>query len=294
MSRELRGILAIFGSAIGYSHLPTLGKLALAEGVRVLPMVAWRFILASAVLWLFIGVTRRAAPPRDRWPALLALGALYGVNATAYLASLQWISASLASLVFFTYPAVVIVLAAVFLGEPLTRPRVTATLLAIAGCALIVGVEGQRGEPIGVLLILMSVVFVAVYILLGQAALRDLPAHGAAAVSLLATAALTTLVALLTGGLALGGGAHGAQLVALMALISTAIPVTLLLAGIRDLGPGQAAIYATVEPLLAVSIAALVLGERIAPLQYVGGGVLLSGILWLRLQRPRPPRRLLE
>jgi drug/metabolite transporter (DMT)-like permease len=49
-----------------------------------------------------------------------------------------------------------------------------------------------------------------------------------------------------------------------------------------------------VEPLLAVSIAALVLGERIAPLQYVGGGVLLSGILWLRLQRPRPLRRLLE
>ncbi len=140
----------------------------------------------------------------------------------------------------------------------------------------------------------MSVVFVAVYILFGQAALRDLPAHGAAAVSLLATGALTTLVALLTGGLALGGGARGAQLVALMALISTAIPVTLLLAGIRDLGPGQAAIYATVEPLLAVSIAALVLGERIAPLQYVGGGVLLSGILWLRLQRPRPLRRLLE
>lgn len=288
MSRELRGILAIFGSAIGYSHLPTLGKLALADGVRVLPMVAWRFILASAVLWLFIGVTRRAAPPRDRWPALLALGALYGVNATAYLASLQWVSASLASLVFFTYPAVVIVLAAVFLGEPLTRPRVTATLLAIAGCALIIGVEGNRGEPIGVLLILMSVVFVAVYILMGQAALRDLPAHGAAAVSLLATAALTTLAALLTGGLALGGGARGTLLVALMALISTAIPVTLLLAGIRDLGAGQAAIYATVEPLLAVSIAALILGERIAPLQYVGGAVLLSGILWLRLQRPRP------
>ena len=135
MTKEARGTVAVFGSAVGYSTLPILAKLSLAEGVRVLPMVAWRFLVATAALWLLLALTRRHVPPRTRWPSLLALGVLYAVNATAYLAALQWVSASLASLVFFSYPAVVIVLAAVFLGEQLSRPRVLATLIAISGCA---------------------------------------------------------------------------------------------------------------------------------------------------------------
>lgn len=289
MTKEARGTAAVFGSAVGYSTLPILAKLALAEGVRVLPMVAWRFLVATAALWLLIALTRRHVPPRRRWPSLLALGVIYAVNATAYLAALQWVSASLASLVFFIYPAVVIVLAAVFLGEQLSRPRVLATLIAISGCALIVGFDGRRADPLGLLLILIAVAFVAIYILWGKTLIQDAPAHGAAAVSLLATGAVAALAAVLFGGLALGGGPRGAFLVALMGVISTAVPVTLLLVGIRDIGPGQAAVYATVEPLLTVLLASLLLGERISILQYAGGLVLLSGVLWLRMQRPRLP-----
>ena len=294
MTKEARGTAAVFGSAVGYSTLPILAKLALAEGVRVLPMVAWRFLVATAALWLLIALTRRHVPPRRRWPSLLALGVIYAVNATAYLAALQWVSASLASLVFFIYPAVVIVLAAVFLGEQLSRPRVLGTLIAISGCALIVGFDGHGADPFGLLLILIAVAFVAIYILWGKTLIQDAPAHGAAAVSLLATGAVAALAAVLFGGLALGGGPRGAFLVALMGVISTAVPVTLLLVGIRDIGPGQAAVFATVEPLLTVLLASLLLGERISILQYAGGLVLLSGVLWLRMQRPRLPPAALE
>lgn len=289
MTREIRGTLAIFGSALGYSSLPILAKLALAEGVRVLPMVAWRFVAASAVLWIVIAVTHRRVPTRPQWSRLLMLGLLYAVNATAYLAALQWVTASLATLLFFTYPAVVIVLAAAFFGEPLTRPRVLATFLAIAGCSLILGFDVQRARPIGLLLIGLAVVFVAAYILWGKSLLREIPALGAAAVSLLATAAATAMAAVAFGGLGLGGGARGALWVVLMGVVSTAAPVSLLLAGIRNIGPGQAAVLATVEPLLTVIWASLLLGERIAPLQYTGGAVLLLGVLWLRMQRPRLP-----
>ncbi len=294
MTREVRGTLAVFGAAIGYSFLPILAKLALAEGVLLLPMVAWRFVTASAAIWLLMGATRRPAPSRPTWPGLVGLGLLYAVNATAYLAALQWLSASFASLVFFTYPVVVIALAALFLGERLTRPRMLATLLAVSGSALIIGFRGHQAAPAGLLLIAVAVAFVSVYILFGQRVMRDAPAHGAAAVSLLATATVMVMTAWAAGGLALGGGARGALLVALMGVVSTALPVTLLLIGIRDIGPGTASVYATVEPLLTVLLAASLLSERIAPLQYAGGAVLLSGVLWLRLQRPRQAPALAE
>jgi drug/metabolite transporter (DMT)-like permease len=154
---------------------------------------------------------------------------------------------------------------------------------------LIVGFDAHQADPLGLLLILIAVAFVAIYILWGKTLLQDAPAHGAAAVSLLATGAVAVLAAVLFGGLALGGGPRGALLVGLMGVISTAVPVTLLLVGIRDIGPGQAAVYATVEPLLTVLLASLLLGERISIPQYAGGVVLLSGVLWLRLQRPRLP-----
>lgn len=250
-------------------------------------MVAWRFVSASIAIWLLLWARRRPVPSRAIWPALCGLGLVYAGNATAYLAALQWLSASLASLLIFTYPVVVIVLAAVFLGERLTRPRMLATVMAVAGCALIVGFRGHEAAPAGLLLIAVAVALVAAYILLGQPVMRHAPAHGAAAVSLLTTAIAMVITASVWGGLALGGGSRGAMLVALMGLLSTALPVTLLLVGIRDIGPGQASVYATVEPLLTVLLAAALLGERIAPLQYLGGVALLSGILWLRLQRPR-------
>lgn len=294
MTKEVRGTLAVFGAALGYCFLPILAKLALAEGVRLIPMVTWRFVIASATIWLLMAVTRRAAPRRQAWPGLVGLGLLYAVNATAYLSALQWLSASFASLVFFTYPIVVIGLAALFLGERLTRQRMLATLLAVGGCALIVGFRGHEAAPAGLLLIVIAVAFVSLYILFGQQVMREAPAHGAAAVSLLATAVVMLFAAWVTGGLELGGGGRGALLVAAMGVLSTAFPVTLLLIGIRDIGPGQASVYATVEPFLTVLLAAVLLGERIAPLQYAGGFVLLSGVLWLRLQRPPHPPAVAE
>ena len=46
---------------------------------------------------------------------------------------------------------------------------------------------------------------------------------------------------------------------------------------------------ATIEPVVTVVSAGLVLGERIGLLQYIGGALILTAILWLRSGRPRIP-----
>jgi len=108
-------------------------------------------------------------------------------------------------------------------------------------------------------------------------------------VTLTSTAIVLTVAALAFDDLSLGGGRSGLALVLALSLLSTALPITLFLVGIRHVGAGRAAILSTIEPVVTVLLAAAVLGERIGALQAVGGALILTGILWLRAERPLPP-----
>jgi len=85
------------------------GKLAYEEGANLGTLLAVRFVLAAAVLWLFVACSRgaghlRALPRRDVGIAL-ALGAVgYSAQAGGYFAALERLDASLLSLLY-TFPS---------------------------------------------------------------------------------------------------------------------------------------------------------------------------------------------
>jgi drug/metabolite transporter (DMT)-like permease len=290
MRTEAKGALAVLVAAAGYGTLPILLKLALAAGAGVWPLLAWRFLLGAAFVWIVVAATRQRLPSRGRVPALLGLGVLYAANAAAFLFGLQWVSAATAVLVFFPYPAVVVLLSRIFFGEPLTTRRLAALTAALAGCMLTAGAGLQGGQTRGILLILVAMVLLSVSILISAAILRELPELGSLAFVHTGIAVASTMVALSAGGLALGGGSRAIVIAVALGLVATALPVTLFLIGIKWIGPARAAIYSTVEPLLAVSLAAIVLGEHLGGLQVVGGLLVVVGVVWLSRERlPGPP-----
>ncbi len=67
-------------------------------------------------------------------------------------------------------------------------------------------------------------------------------------------------------------------------LLSTAMPITLFLVGIQWIGPARAAIFSTVEPAFTLTLAALVLGDRLSALQWFGAAAIVAGVIWLRLE----------
>ncbi|HYO47630.1 MAG TPA: DMT family transporter [Gemmatimonadota bacterium] len=281
--------MAILIAAVGYGFLSVLVKLAFEAGVHVLPLAAWRFVLGATLVWLALAARRRPLPPLRRWPGLAGLGALYSIDSLAFLVSLQWIPAATAVLVFYVYPVVVVLLAAAFLGERLTARKLAATAAALVGCALTVGAGLSGGRPLGFALVLFGMFALSVYIVVSRPIMQSLPAHGSAAVTLGSTALILTAVSLASGGLALGGGTRGLLLVIALSVVSTALPITLFLVGIRHVGAGRAAVLSTIEPVITVLLAALLLDERIGLVQYAGGALILTGLLWLRSERPLPP-----
>lgn len=264
-----------------------LAKLALGAGAGVWALVAWRFAIAAAAVWAVLGLTGRPAPSPGRWPGLALLGGLYAVSGTGFLASLELISAGVATLLFFTYPAVVVLAGAALLDEPLGRHRGVALVLTVGGCALTAG-AGGGADPIGVGLALLATLAIATYVLASRRALRESPAVGSAAVILTVTATITAGVAVVQGGIDLGGGTEAVTWTVLTGLVGTAFPVTMFLVALQHLDAGKVALYSTVEPVITVLLAAAVLGERMTGLQLAGGALVVAGVAWLRRERPAP------
>lgn len=282
-----RGLLVVFVASLGYGALPIFAKLAFAEGVEVLPLLAWRFLLGSGLLWIFVLATRRPRPPRERLIALGLLGLVYASNAVCYMLGLDRLPASVATLVLFTYPAMTVLLARFWVGERLTPRRVTALGLATAGCTLTVGTGLEGGDPFGVGLILLAVVCLAGWIVRSHGVFAGLPPVSATAAVLTVTALAISLAGLATGGIRVPLAPAPLLLIGAIGLFSTAIPITAFLIGIQWIGPARAATAATMEPAVTLALAAAVLGDRLSAGQWLGALLILGGVLWLRLEPPR-------
>jgi drug/metabolite transporter (DMT)-like permease len=72
----------------------------------------------------------------------------------------------------------------------------------------------------------------------------------------------------------------------LIAFVSTVVAVSAFFAGLRRVGPSEAAILSTFEPVVTVALAYAVLGERLTPAQLAGGALVLAAVVLLQL-RPR-------
>lgn len=159
---------------------------------------------------------------------------------------------------------------------------VAATTIAVAGLALLV--TGQQGGQVqasllGVGLALGAATSYATYIVAGNAA----EARGLETQSFLAAAfgvsALVTLPWLLLGDIGWIASPGGAVLLGYLVLVPTILAYSLFNRGLRGVRSSTAATLALVEPVVAASLAFLVLGERLGPTGLLGAALILVGLL---------------
>ena len=101
----------------------------------------------------------------------------------------------------------------------------------------------------------------------------------------IASAAAVFIVAAAGRGPRWPADAGGWAAVAAIALVSTVAAITLFFAGLERIGPVRASTLSTVEPLFTVALAAIVLGETIAPVQLAGGALILAAVVVLARAR---------
>lgn len=277
--RRLLGVILALVSAASFGVLPVLTKVVYDDGAEPIGVLFVRFGLASAAL-LVIARVRRDRLPRGR--PLLALAALGGIGyvsqSLCYFFALERISAGLTALLLYFYPALVVLLGALLLRE---RPRPVAVLCVAAatlGTALTIG-PIESGQTFGAVLGLVSALAYALYIL-ANSRVRGVGSYASAATVVTAGAVSFGTLALLTSPRLPQAPAAWLALVG-VALIGTVVAVTTFFAALALLGPSDTAVISTVEPVVSVAFAGLVLGERLSPLQAAGGAVVLLAVTTL-------------
>jgi drug/metabolite transporter (DMT)-like permease len=289
------GTLLCIGSAAAFGAMAVFGKLSYDGGATVGTLLAVRFSLAAVVFWAVVlatGAARelRAVAGRDVGVGL-ALGACgYTIQAGCYFAALQRIDASLLALLLYTFPAIVAV-AAVALGrERLDGRRVSALVIASGGLALVVAGAGAGAlDPLGAGLGLSAAVVYSTYILVSEGVARRVSPYVLSALVCTGAAVPLLAVTALLGELRLGDltGAGWGWL-ACLAVVSTVAAIAMFFAGLERVGPTTASILATVEPVVTVTLAFLVFGETLGPVQLAGGALVIAAVMALVL-RVRPP-----
>ena len=300
--RRALGVALIVISAFGFASGTILSRPIYAAGLDWLQLLAWRFTIGAVLGWIWIAVSpvRRSILRRlSRREALIALGlgAWYTGNAGSYYAGLESVPASLAGVLVYIYPAIVAVLSIRYATRLAGRRPWMALGIALAGVVLALGgIDVAEAPPAaGLALVLASPVIYAGWIILSARLAgerSDRLAHEAGETGGRDSAVAATLMMTATAAVFIAGGiATGRELLpdripfeawpplVVCGVLSSFLAIQAFYAGSRRIGAAQAALVSTVEPLIILALAAVLLDDVLEPIQLVGAALVLGGVL---------------
>lgn len=288
---EIAGHLFVLTAAVLWGFLGPVSTWVAGTGMTALAAAFWRALLGAAVFGLHALATgklavRPADAPKLVLFGLVSVSGFYG----AYFSAIRYGGSGLASILLYTAPAWVACLSRIFLAEPLTRLKLLAVGLTVAGTSL-AGLGGPQRADSGDLTLavacgLIAGLTYALYYVAGK--------------KLLSSYSTETIFAwiLPVGALGLApfadlGDAPRLLPAAWPGLAGLAVCCTYLAfrayyAGLKRLEASRAAITASFEPVVAGVVAWGWQGEVMTLPAILGGGLILAAALMMIFDRPKP------
>jgi drug/metabolite transporter (DMT)-like permease len=246
-------------------------------------MLALRFTLAGMLLAIWGSLHGMRWPQGRDLLLLIAMGGIgYVGQAYCYFAALRHASAGLVGLLLYLYPAIVTLMSVLLYRRKIGTGRAWAVTAALAGTALTVGGDVDSAW-LGIFLGIGAALIYSVYILVGEGVMQRVAPLPAATVVML-SAATVYAGAAWHEGLALPASQSGWLAVVAIAVFSTLLAILGFFKGLEKLGAPDASTVSTLEPLLTIALAAVVLGESVTSLQMAGGGLILAAVIYLARQ----------
>jgi drug/metabolite transporter (DMT)-like permease len=282
MRKEVKGFLLVILSAAGFGSMPVFARIAYQDGANTFELLTARFFMASLVLALYLWWKKpvRSLTASERKGAVLMGLCGYSVASICFFSALHRISAPLASIVLYTYPAIVSCLVTFFGSEKMDKTKIIALAISFFGLILVLGSSFSSVDILGIILALGASFLYSLYIFTGNRTLQKAPLTVATMWISIAAGVGTGSIGLVTGQFAFQFGPKAWLAVAGLAIFSTVVAIIAFLQGVMLIGASRASIISTLEPPITVLLAAVFLAETLGPVQLLGGTfVLASAVL---------------
>jgi drug/metabolite transporter (DMT)-like permease len=302
------GLTRVVAAAMAMGTLGPVAAIAYAEGLQPATLSALRATIGAAILGglllaRVLPSASIAALPRRQRRLLAVAVAVNGLMNLSLFFAFGAMAVGLVMALYYCYPTLVALMSAALGRERLSPVRILALAFAASGVALVLA--GQLGPDAhatasGVALAVAAATCQAVYLVAIRGGFDDVPTGQATSLVLAGGLVISGTAALLVEGTS-QLGEWGTSPVAWLAIACAgtfgALPKVWVISGVRRIGSTRAAVAMLVEPIVAVTVAALALAQRLSTIELAGVGAILLAVVLAQLpartgRSPEPERAL--
>lgn len=243
-------------------------------------IVFWRTLIGSLFLIVVLSLSRRklcGLRNKKHFFYLIISGTAMGASWMLLYEAYQRIGVSVATLIYYCGPVIVMALSPFLFGERITSAKLSGFAVVVAGMFLISGNELMRGGgAAGMLCGILSAVMYAVMVIFNKKAV-DIVGIENTAVQLFAGFLIAAIFTITKQQGYISPIGKNIFLILWLGIVNTGIGCLFYFSSIGRLAAGTVAVCGYLEPLSALVFSAVFLGERLMPWQAVGGMLILCG-----------------
>ncbi len=285
-SREPR--LALGPGVVGatsFAISDALVKVAFAAGTDVLTLALIRGVIGLVILFVYLRMGPPPAPMTARGKVVsLGLGVLFAAVVYGLFEAIERIAVPIAVLTYFIYPLLTGIGGWIFGIERLGWRGAVAALVAFAGLALMIGAYPEHLSAVGITFAVAAALSRAAFLLVARSELQDADSRLTTWLSLVSSTAIFAVASAVTMDWRTPQTAVGWLAIFVVGATTTSGILMLYISTWR-IGPFRTALIMNLEPLMAALLSAVLLGEILAPIQAVGGLIMLGALVAFQLSR---------
>ena len=280
------GWATALAAIVAFSTATPVARAALVGGMDPNALLTGRMVIATLLMGITIAAShpRRLFVPRRCVTISLGAGLLNAFGMVCYFIGLTYLESSMAAMIISLSPMAVLSLLALR-GERVTYRHAVRLALALFGVYLLIGPGGDV-SLVGVAWIVIAIFGFAMQLALLQWHLLEYDARAVTFYVLIGMTAGVLAWWVVQGMPWEAPGVMGWGAILALAIVGTYIARLLFFASVSRIGGGQTSMLSPLETLLAVIWSYMFLGERLGPIQMVGGVLILLSAM-LAIQRLR-------
>ncbi len=289
LSTQQRGALYAALSGLCYGLVGYFGISIIDAHLSVYTMLFWRFFVATAFVGLLLIPQYKEVIRLDvQYLKAFLYGLLfYGTSTTLYFIASQYIGTGLAMVIFFTFPAMVMLINVLFYKASVRKSYYGAFTLIALGLYFLVNPETFSFDLYGIGIGVLCAFLYACYI----AATKKITLKPMVSAFMVSAGCMMTglLLALFDGSFQVPSNLHCWVDIISMGLVCTAVPILLLLQALKYISSEKASMLSVLEPVFVVVFGIVLLDEAVSGMEFLGIVVILSGALITLLGHAEKP-----
>lgn len=286
---NLKGYLFAAIAAASYGTNPIFAIPLYREGISVTSVLFMRYAMAVAIMFFATMIkSPKAFVIKPKYVGLLAfMGILMVLSSIALFESYKYLSAGIASTLLFFYPVMVAIIMAIFYKERLTKKSWACLVTAFLGVVILSkNDDGGFISLLGLTLVMLSSLSYAIYLVyINRGPMKKINTSTITFYVILGGFLVMIPYCLLDGGLMLPKTTPAWINAIGLGFFPTVISLIFTSRAIALIGSTETAIFGALEPLTAVILGILILGETLTITPAIGMILIFTSVTVLMMKR---------